>query len=275
MNFSHVLISIDQLGRRFLKLLEYTLNIWIMVYASFRAVIRDTQSLRSIFSVISSQIYFTGFQALPLISLLALASGAIVIMQSTAQLSILSGTNMLGPLMIALITREIGPIMTALIVVARSGTAVATELGNMKVNREISALEVMGINPLSYVIFPRLLGGVISVLTLAFYFNVIAILGGFLITRFSQQIPFVFYIQSIANSFTIEDFFIFILKNSFSGAIIFTISCYQGLQAQDSPHEVPQVTTNAVVNSILFVMVFNIAVTILFYLRKLAYLGVL
>ncbi len=270
------LIYVDQIGRRLLKIFEYTINIFIMVYLSFRATIHDNaQSFRTILNVVSSQIYFTGFQALPLISILALACGSIVIMQSTSQLSLLGGGNLVGPLLVTVILREVGPLMTALVVVARSGTAVATELGNMKANQEISALESMGINPLSYVVFPRMLGGIVSVLTLAFYFNVIALIGGFIITQFTQHMPLSYYMATLANSLTIEDFWIFMLKNTFSGAIIFTICCHQGLQVHSSPHEVPQVTTKAVVNSIIYVVSFNMIVTILFYLKKLLQMGVL
>ncbi len=272
---SYVLVNIDNIGRRFLKGIEYTFNIIFMVYVAIREGFKDNaHSFRSIFSVVSAQIYFTGFQALPLVSLLAVASGALVIVQSTSQLSLLGGSNMMGPLLIAVIIRELGPLMTSLIVVARSGTAVATELGNMKVNRETEALESMGINPMSYVVFPRLIGGIISVITLAFYFNFIALLGGFAVTQFFQDVPFHHFVSSLAQAFTIDDFWVFLIKNTFSGAIIFTISSYQGLQVSKSPHEVPQVTTQAVVDSILYVIGFNIIVTLLFYLNKLVRLGV-
>lgn len=273
---SYVLVNIDNLGRRVLKRIEYSFHIFLMVYVAIRDGFKDNaHSFRSIFSVVSAQIYFTGFQALPLVSLLAIASGGLVIVQSTSQLSLLGGSNMVGPLLIAVIIRELGPLMTALIVVARSGTAVATELGNMRVNRETEALEILGINPMSYVIFPRLVGGIISVVTLAFYFNVIALMGGFAVTQFFQNIPFSYFIMSLAQAFKMEDFWIFLIKNMFSGAIIFTVSCYQGFKVTTSPHEVPQVTTRAVVDSILYVVGFNILVTLLSYLNKLTYLGVL
>src|SRR6202020_946151 len=92
----------------------------------------------------------------------SLASGSIVILQSSSNLSLLGGGDLLGDLMVAIIVREIAPLLTALIVIARSGTAVASEIGNMRVNREIEALESMGIHPLGFIVFPRLLGGMVS-----------------------------------------------------------------------------------------------------------------
>jgi phospholipid/cholesterol/gamma-HCH transport system permease protein len=145
----------------------------------------------------------------------------------------------------------------------------------MRANREIEALESLGINPLSFIVFPRMVGGVISVLCLAFYFILIAIVGGFVITQFIHNIPFSFYSESVLRAFAKEDVLIFLLKNSFSGMIIFVVSCYQGLSVKKSPHEVPQVTTQAVVKSIIYVTVFNMSVTALVYLNQLKKIGVI
>jgi phospholipid/cholesterol/gamma-HCH transport system permease protein len=267
---------VDHLGEQAVGMLRYTWHVWLMVYLSMRAAVYDqSQGLRQIFSVISAQIYFTGFQALPLITVLALATGGIIILQSSMQLTLLGGASMLGNLLIVVIVREVGPLVTALIVIARSGTAVASEIGNMRVNREIEALESMGINPLSYIVFPRIVGGVISVICLAFYFNVIALAGGFLVTRVVHDMPLKFYASTLAQALSAEDVGLFLVKNCFSGMIIFVVSCYQGLLVKQSSHEVPQVTTKAVVNSIIYVTTFNMLVTILFYLNQLMNLGIL
>jgi phospholipid/cholesterol/gamma-HCH transport system permease protein len=266
---------ICSLGRSITKNIDYTARVLLMVYLSIRAAILDqAQGLRTVFSVISAQIYFTGFQAIPLMTVLALATGSVVVLQSMANLSLVGGTQMIGNFLIVMIVREAGPLLVALVVIARSGTAVASEVGNMRANREIEALESMGINPLSFIVFPRVVGGVISVLCLAFYFNVVALLGGFAITRFLQDMPFSFYLDSLARGFAKEDFIIFLAKNGFSGMIIFVVCCYQGLLVKKSPHEVPQVTTQAVVNSVIYVTVFNMTVTALFYLKQLQDLGV-
>jgi phospholipid/cholesterol/gamma-HCH transport system permease protein len=266
---------ICSLGRTITKNLEYTTRVLLMVYLSMRAAILDrAQGLRTIVSVISAQIYFTGWQALPLISVLALTTGSVLVLQSMANLSMLGGTQMIGNFLIVMVVREAGPLLVALVVIARSGTAVASEVGNMRANREIEALESMGINPLSFIVFPRVLGGVISVLCLALYFNVISLLGGFALTKFLQDMPFSFYLDSLARAFAKEDVLIFFAKNGFSGMIIFVVCCYQGLLVKKSPHEVPQVTTQAVVNSVIYVTVFNLTVTALFYLKQLQDLGV-
>ncbi len=267
---------VDRLGRSITNNLEYTSRVLLMVYLSLRATFRDqAQGLRTIFSVISAQIYFTGWQAMPLVSVLALAAGSVVILQASSQLNLLGGAQMIGNLLVVIIVRELGPLMTALIVIARSGTAVASEVGNMRANREIEALESMGINPLSYIVFPRIIGGVISVVCLAFYFVMVALVGGFFLTKMISDLPVSFYLDSLAKAIAFEDLWLFLLKNTFSGMIIFVVSCYQGLSVKRSHTEVPIVTTQAVVNSIIYVVVFNLSVTSLFYLNQLIKLGVL
>ncbi len=269
-NHSINLTFIDSFGKKLIGLIKYTHELITISYLSIRAVVIDeTQGLRAVFSVVSAQIYFTGFQALPIISVLAVAAGSIVIMQSNMQLNLLGGNEMIGELLVVIIVREVGPLLTALVVVARSGTAVASEIGNMRVNGEIEALEAMSINPLSYIVFPRLVGGVISVICLTFYFIVVALFGGFIVTKLIHDMPLAFYLNSLAQAFAAEDVILFLIKNTFSGVFIFVICCYQGFSVGRSPHEVPQATTKAVMNSILYVMGFNMAVTTLFYLNQI------
>lgn len=272
---SYLDAKVCTLGQTITKNIEYTTRVLMMVYLAVRAAALDqAQGFRTIVSVISAQIYFTGWQALPLISVLALGTGSVLVLQSLANLSMLGGTEMIGNFLLVMVVREAGPLLVALVVIARSGTAVASEIGNMRANREIEALESMGINPLSFIVFPRVLGGVISVVCLAFYFNLISLVGGFFVTRLLQDMPFSFYIDSLMRAFGPEDMWIFLAKNAFSGMIIFVVACYQGLSVKKSPHEVPQVTTQAVVNSIIYVTVFNMAVTALVYLNQLQNLGV-
>lgn len=257
-------------GRPIVNLIFYSLKILEMMYLSFRTTLfYQTQGVRTLVSVICAQIYFTGWQAMPIISVLGLATGAIVILQSSIQLSIFGSASMLGDILVVILIREVGPLITALIVIARSGTAVSSEIGNMRANLEIEALKSLGINPMSYIIFPRVVGGVISVLCLAFYFSAIALIGGFAVSLLINDMPLAFYLETLANAVSRYDVLIFLLKNGFSGIAIFVVSCFQGLSVQQSLHEVPQATTRAVVHSITYVICFNLIITALFYLEKL------
>ncbi|OFZ18146.1 MAG: ABC transporter permease [Bdellovibrionales bacterium RBG_16_40_8] len=245
-----------------------------MTYLSFRtAALNPMQGFRATLAVVSSQVYYTGYQSLPLISGLAIASSAMVVLQSSSQFNLFGGGNTIGRMMMMLIVREMAPLLTALIVIARSGTAVASEIGNMRVNREIEALEVMGINPLSYIVFPRILGGIISVMCLALYFLYVANISGFIFAKIFLNMPLNFYVDAIMQVIAKEDVLLFACKNLVGGAIIFTICCYQGMQVKQGPQEVPQATTAGVVNSIIYVIAFNMIVTILFYMNQIIKMG--
>ncbi|MCB0377205.1 MAG: ABC transporter permease [Bdellovibrionales bacterium] len=267
---------VDRIGHQVAQNLNYTYELFLLSYLSFRSTLTsEFQGWRTLFGVISAQIYFTGWQAMPLISFLAFGSGALVALQAIMQMTFLGGVNYVGTFMVMVVVRELGPLLTALIVIARSGTAVASELGSMKVNKEVDALKAMGINPLSYIIFPRLLGGIISVICLAFYFIMFATFSGFLVCRFVKGLPFDLYFSSLSQAAGMSDFFIFFIKNFMSGLIIFSVSCYQGLQVDKSPHEIPQVTTKAVVKSTVYVLMFNMLLTLYFYFEYITTMGMI
>ena len=269
-------VLVDRIGNSIYQHVEYIYNLMLLSYLSFRStIVGKSQGWRTLFGVISAQIYFTGWQAMPLITFLAVSSGALVAMQSVMQMTFFGGINYVGKNMVMVVIRELGPLLTALLVIARSGTAIASELGSMKVNKEPDALKAMGINPLSYIIFPRLVGGVISVLCLAFYFILFATLAGYFVCRFVKGLPFDIYAASLANSFRIGDFWVFFVKNIVSGLIIFSVSCHEGLQVEKSPHEIPIYTTRAVVKSSVYVFAFNIITTLYFYFSYIKTLGLL
>ena len=156
-------------------------------------------------------------------------------LQSIMQMTFLGGVEYVGKFMVMIVVRELGPLLTALLVIARSGTAVASELGSMQVNKEMDALKTMGINPLSFVIFPRLIGGVVSVICLAFYFVLFATLSGATVCWLVKGMPFGVYFTSLAQAAGLSDVLVFFTKNLFGGLIIFAVSCYQGLQVGTKP----------------------------------------
>ncbi len=266
-----MLTMVDHLGKSFLDLHRSLRRIVVFTYLSFRCVLQlDPRSLRPILFTIVSQIYFTGFKALPLITFIALASGSIIVLQSTAQLQVLGSQEMMGNIMVVTIIRELGPLLTALIVIARSGTAVASELGTMKINKEVESLCSMSIEPLSFIVFPRIVGGVVSLICLSFYFNCTALVGGFVVGNLLGDLSFSFYVDVISQAIAPNDFVLNVFKNLTCGLIIFATASYQGMKVESGPHEVPMATTRSVVNSIMAVMAFNLSVTVIFFARALA-----
>lgn len=264
---------IDRLGKKIVDQFLFIHEISFLIYLSIRNFLKliphpkkHSGKIHSIYKVVVMQIYFTGIQALPIVSLMALATGSFTVLQVTEKLSLLGQVDLVGKVMVAVILREIAPLFTAFVVVARSGTAIAAELGSMKVNKEFQALQAMGIDCPSFLVFPRIFGGTLSLLCLTIFFVLISFGGGYLVADLIQPLPFSNYLDSISQNLTTLDLLLVLLKCTIVSLVVFTICCYCGLSVKKSSHEVPQVTTKAMVWSISIMVVINIVLTFLFYL---------
>jgi len=209
------------------------------------------------------QVFFTGVEALPLISVIALLIGATFILQ--AQLVGALPGDVLGKVLVAVVLREVAPLTTAILVAGRSGTAMATELGNMKVNDEILGLASLGIDPYRFIVFPRILGTVISVTVLTVYFGAMAIAGGFMASTVLAGASFASLQAGFSEALLPGDLPLFALKGTSLGLIVGWLCCHYGMEVGTSPTEVPQRASQAVVTAMLACVVFNTLVTVGFY----------
>ena len=149
----------------------------------------------------------------------------------------------------------------SLIIIARSGTAIATELANMRINKEIQLLESQGINYYYFLIFPRIIGMVVSMLCLTVYFHFFTLATEFaMIKLLNVGIS----ADDTLRALTLPNFVQALLKMFFIGLSVSVISCYFGLSAKKSYTEVPQVTTKGVVNSIIVAFILSVIFTALF-----------
>ena len=212
------------------------------------------------------QILFTGIDALPMISIISLLFGTIVITQTATQLPIFGGEDLIGNVIVLVIVRELGPLITAIVVIGRSGSAIATEFGMMCINQEIEALEVMGIRKTRILVLPRVLGSVFATICLTIYFDLLAILGGYIISRIQLTTPFDIYMHRIIMSLQYSDIYLSLMKSAAFGIIIAIFSSYHGLRVKRFSTEVPQATTKAVISSMLACFLFSSALTMMFYI---------
>jgi phospholipid/cholesterol/gamma-HCH transport system permease protein len=211
------------------------------------------------------QMLFTGVDALPVVSAIALMLGVIVITQAGTQLPKVGGEGLVGSIIVVVIIRELGPLLTAFIVIGRSGTAITTELGNMRVAQEITALELMGIRISRYITMPRVMAVVISMLCLILYFDAVAVLGGFLVAKIKLTVPFATFTEAVARALSFTDVLVTAAKGILFGTAVAAICCHHGLSVQSSYTEVPQQTTKAMINSVTICLVLDIFVTVAAY----------
>jgi phospholipid/cholesterol/gamma-HCH transport system permease protein len=230
-----------------LAFLEYPLALVIFFLLAHRSL--WTEARRGAFrisTIVRRQIYFTAMLGYPVIT----------------QLPNLGAGQQVGPLTTALLFREIAPFLTALIVIARSGTAIATELGNMKVQKEMEFLVSQGINIWYFVVFPRIQGMIISLVLLVIFFDLLAFIGGYTIAWLlipgASEYPLALFMGEIQ----LSHMGISVLKGACFGAAIGTICSFHGLEPERSSTEVPQSATKGVVRSLAACILVNFFISI-------------
>ncbi|MBU0622522.1 MAG: ABC transporter permease [Gammaproteobacteria bacterium] len=202
-------------------------------------------------AVFHRQIFFTGVEALGIVAVFGLLSGALVITQIT---SLVGGDSELTvKILIWTVVREVGPLFAAIIIIARSSAAIASELALMKTRGEMSSLTRMGIPPQDYLLVPRIFGVTLAVLALTIYFQVVAIGGGLAISAMFQNVAYLDQVGRFLQTVKLAEFAVVAFKGCLFGFAISTISCYNGMRAQPSVTEVPKVAIKAVLQSLLFV----------------------
>lgn len=213
--------------------------------------------------VITTQIMYTGVQALSLVSVIAFLLGSIIIIQTNLMGS--QDGELLGKVLVAVVLRELAPLITAIVIAGRSGTAMATELGNMKVNSEVLAMASLGIDPPRFIVLPRLVASIVSVLVLMIYFSVVAIFGAFVLAQVTAAASWGSLYSGVSRGVMPFDLALFLTKGVGLGAIVGWLCCHYGLQVKSSPTEVPQQASRAVVMSLLAGVVYSTFVTAVFY----------
>jgi phospholipid/cholesterol/gamma-HCH transport system permease protein len=202
-------------------------------------------------AVFYRQIFFTGVEALGIVAVFGFLSGTLVITQIT---SLVGGDSELTvKILIWTLVREVGPLFAAIIIVARSSAAIASELALMKTRGEMSSLTRMGIPPHDYLLVPRIAGVTLAVLALTIYFQVVAIGGGLAVSAMFQNVSYIEQVGRFLQTVKLSEFAVVAFKGTLFGLAISTISCYNGMQAQPSVTEVPKVAIKAVLQSLLFV----------------------
>jgi phospholipid/cholesterol/gamma-HCH transport system permease protein len=206
-----------------------------------------------------------GYNSVPIISVISFFIGVILAFQAAYQLKKVGALIYVANLVGVSLTRELGPIMTAIIVSGRSGSAYAAEIGSMKAAEEIDALISMGINPVRFIVAPKLIALMIMVPALTIISDLIGIFGGFVLSVTILEIHPVNYFQQSVNALLVKDVFTGLMKAWVFGVVITIVGAYQGFKVSGGAEEVGRRTTAAVVSSIFLVIIFDLFFTALFY----------
>ncbi|MSP24972.1 MAG: ABC transporter permease [Myxococcales bacterium] len=219
---------------------------------------------RAVLRVTMAQIYFTGAEGLPFVTATALVVGATIMIQVHVAAPGMPG-EIVGNVLVTVVLRELAPLVTAIIVASRSGTAIATELGNMKASLEFVGLVSLGIDPVRFVVLPRLIAVTASVVVLEVYFGLLALVGSAVVALAFGTPDLVALQDGLAATLRLADLGLFAVKGVGCGALVAVLSCYFGFQVKASSTEVPRMTGMAVIRSVLGCVIYNFLVTVVFY----------
>ena len=210
------------------------------------------------------QVEETGINALPIIGLLLFLIGVVLAYQGADQLAKVGAEHFTINLLGISILRELGVLITAIIVAGRSGSAFTAQIGTMRVNEEIDAMQTLGLNTVDVLVLPRILGLMISLPLLALFADVMAMLGGAVMCYFELGITVPVFLRELREAVTVNSFWVGMIKAPVFAFVISLVGCYEGLQVERNAASVGQLTTRSVVEAIFLVIVLDAGFSIMF-----------
>ena len=206
-----------------------------------------------------------GVEAVPIVSLISFFVGAILALQGAYQLRRLGAMQLVADAVAIIVTRELGPLMTAIIVIGRSGSAFAAEIGTMKVNEELDALETMALDPVHFLVAPKFLAMALMLPCLTTWADLMGVCGGGTFGVLFAGFTWGSYFRATLQALVLRDIITGLIKSLLFGLVITAVGCNEGLSAKLSPEEVGRSTTSAVVKSLFLVIAVDLVFTAVFY----------
>ncbi len=234
---------------------EFLTLLWQILYF-FREAPRNLPA-------IMQQMVIFGYETVPIATVMAFFVGMVLALQTGAELYKYGGQNIIGAIVGYSMVREMGPVMTSFLVAGRVGSAMAAELGVMKVYEEIDALKTLDINPVRYLAMPRFIASIICLPILVVYADVVGMIGGGMISHLHPKIfiSYSAYFDSLRNSLTLHEIGVGMVKAFVFGGTIALVSCYIGFRTTGGARGIGISTTRSVVLSFMSILALDYFLT--------------
>ena len=216
-----------------------------------------------------SQAMQVGVLALPILSVITFFIGLILALQAAYELRRFGALTYVAGAVAVSLTRELGPLITAVVVIGRSGSAFAAEIGTMRVTEEIDALETMAINPISFLVTPKFLAMIVMLPCLTIWANLMGVCGGSVFGVAKADFTWPRYIQDSLDSLYMRDIVTGLVKSVMFGITVTAVGCHEGFATGGGAEQVGRSTTRAVVVSLFLVILVDLVFTALFYFLNL------
>ncbi len=258
---------LGRIGAPLLGWLRRSLAILGISWAVVREGLRPRTWSAPVRAVLARQILFTGIEAMRFVGGLGVIIGIAVVLQTWAMLMRFGRSDLLGPVLVTLIVRELGPLLTNFIVIGRSGNAIATELATMKIRGEVRLLEGSGVDPFLYLVIPRAVGMALSMLGLGVLFVVVTFASATLVGTFlrGQGAQAMLFTRNLFAAVTPTDLINLVAKLLLPGMLIAVICAREGLSVRGAATEVPQAATRGVMRSVAALFVVILVASIMTY----------
>jgi len=252
---------LDRLGKWVLNVVAEAGDFAILCWTALRAIFKRPFDIRNLFK----QLERIGVDSMPVVLLTALFTGMVIALQTYSGFKRFQAQSMVGALVGVSLTRELAPVLAGLMVSGRIASAIAAEIGTMRVTEQVDALEVMGVDPVQYLFVPRILSGTIMMPLLVGIADVIGIYGGFflLVNVFGENPDM--YLNKVYQYTDIHDVTSGLIKAAVFGFIIAMVGCFKGLRTEGGAEGVGNATTSAVVMASLLILISD------FFLSKLMF----
>ncbi|HPG01319.1 MAG TPA: ABC transporter permease [Kiritimatiellia bacterium] len=211
------------------------------------------------------QMFLTGIKSLGVITVVAMFTGMILALQTGLELRRFGQEVNIGTAVTVVMMREMGPFMTGLIIAASVGSAVAAQIGTMVVSEEIAALEIMSINPVRFLVTPRLIALAMMMPILTIYTNILGVVGGAIVGYTQLGVSLTAYFDNAIRYAENKDLYVGLFKAFVFGVIITTVACHQGFNASEGAVGVGRATRRTVIISFLTILVVGYVITRMFY----------
>lgn len=211
--------------------------------------------------LIGTQFMSIGFYSLAVVGMTALFSGMVIALQSYTGFSRFNAEGAVANVVVLTITRELAPVLAGLMLAARVGASIAAEIGTMRVTEQIDALRTLNVNPMRYLVVPRVIAGLIMLPILVFIADIIGVLGGYMVGVYVLDFSGVSYLKQTLTFVEWNDVNSGLIKAAVFGVIVTVMGCYNGYNSGRGAQGVGLATTNAVVSSAILILIFNYILT--------------
>ena len=209
-----------------------------------------------------------GVDGLPIVALISVLLGMILAFQSAVPMKRFGAEIFVADLIGLSMLRELGPLMTAILLAGRSGAAFAAEIGTMRVNQEVDALETMGLDPVRFLVTPRVIAAILMTPLLTLFSDLVGLLGG-AFTMQSFSIPFVTFLKEVDSAVSMTDFLAGFVKSFVFAILVAGIGCLRGLQTAAGASAVGEAATRAVVSGIILLVVVDGIFAVAYYMLNI------